>query len=328
MTGTRPVAGSSDGVVDAVPDDPSALLDPTASSIPDEVAVMVLRRAADLLMAESYSEAIPILEAAVERWPTECDLHRALAFTRSRCGTADTAREGIASMFDSRGTFDRMVAQLGLPEQDTFTTTWTLPTIPIRLPLVTARDVSIAHAAYLAAEGHSGDAYTALFEVPSTAPLTQDAAVVTDMMSVLVFCQIEFRRGHWYSLLDAAAVLQPPADDSDIQSVLMRTVTAIRGAALLRMGASAGLKLLESAAAYNYRAISSWAWWQMGLFYRSRGDEVNAQAAFGNSLIYEDSPKVREAILDTSIAMELPHGIGEEEAVGQADAESDPDSWD
>lgn len=273
----------------------------------DPQARKYLESAISALVHANYVVAERDLEYACEEWPTHCDLHRALAFTHiSRRGGHTDARD-IAAIRNSLDTFDEMVAaQDATKVEDWFTTTWTLPVVPLHLSLVTRGQVRAAYAAELVEQGRYDEARAELNAASNERVARAEHAAMTAKEIAAVECLLYYRTARWEDLISASAALTTVNSDEQDEQALVALGNALGGAALAHLGShSAGQLKLQHAIAANMSAVSAWASLQQGLSCRTDGEEEAAQRAFASGMQFATLPELSDAARNKNIRMRI-----------------------
>lgn len=276
----------------------------------DPQAKQYLDSAINALLHRNYVVAERDLNYATEEWPQQCDLHRALSFTLTSKNGGHTPADAIARIRDSLGSFDELVAAMDPSKvEDWFTTTWQLPLVPIVLPLVTRGQVRAAHASALVENGSydmaRAELDTALRERVSR---SENTDITTKQISAAE-CVLYYRTARWEDVIAASATLTNAAGTDELNQVLAALGNAFGGAALAHLGShDAAQTKLQYAIAANFSAVSAWASLQLGLSYRTAGDEEQAQKALAGGMQYATTPELQDAIRNKSVRLRISAG--------------------
>lgn len=266
-----------------------------------------LETAIQALMHRNYTVAERDLGYACEEWPGQCDLHRALAFSHTSHYGRHTRAEEIEAIRNSLGNFDEMVTAINANMvEDWFTSTWTLPIIPVHLPLVTRGQVRAAHATTLVEAGCYREARAELDAAVAERVVRSENTALTNKEIVAAECLLYYRTARWEDLIASTAVLTAAANTDDTEQVLAALGNALGGAALTHLGShDAGQTRLRYAIAANFSAVSAWGSLQLGLSHRAAGDEESAQKVLAGGMQYATLPELSDAIRNKSIKMRI-----------------------
>lgn len=267
-----------------------------------------LESAIKALVNRNYAVADRDLEYAIEEWPDQCDLHRALAFSHaSSRSNAPTSSAEIAAIREAVDTFDELVATLDPSKvEDWFTTTWRFPLVPVILPLVTRGNVRAAYAVSLVESGQY-DAAKAELDAAARERVANSAnADITRKQIAAAECLLHYRTSRWEDLIATSSVLTSATSTDELEQVLAALGNAFGGAALAHLGShDAGQLKLKYAIAANFSAVSAWASLQLGLSFRTAGDEESAQKALAGGMQYATLPELQEAIRNKNTRMRV-----------------------
>lgn len=277
------------------------------STVIDPQARKYLESAINALVHANYVVAERDLEYACEEWPTHCDLHRALAFTHVSRRGGHTDPRDIAAIRDSLDTFDEMVAaQDPSKVEDWFTTTWTLPMVPLHLSLVTRGQVRAAYAAGLVEQGRYEEARAELTAASGERVARAEHAAMTAKEIAAVECLLYCRTARWEDLINATTALTVVNSDEQDEQALVALGNALGGAALAHLGShDAGQLKLQHAIVANMSAVSAWASLQQGLSYRTAGDEETAQKAFASGMQFATLPELADAARNKNVRLRI-----------------------
>lgn len=266
-----------------------------------------LESAISALVNRNYVVADRDLQYATEEWPDQCDLHRALSFSRVSAKGGHSSVAEITRIRDALGSFDEMVTAIDATQvEDWFTTTWQMPLVPVVLPLVTRGHVRAAYASVLVEGGHYDLARNEL-DAAGRERVTRSANTsVTTKEIAAVECLLYYRTQRWEDLISSSAALTTAAGTDELEQVLAALGNALGGAALAHLGShDAGQAKLKYALAANFSAVSAWASLQLGLSYRTDGDEESAQKALAGGMQYATLPGLQDAIRNKSVRMRV-----------------------
>ena len=270
-------------------------------------AKQYLESAISALVNRNYVVADRDLEYATEEWPDQCDLHRALTFSRVSARGGHSSVTEISLIRDALGSFDEMVTAIDPAQvEDWFTTTWQLPLVPVVLPLVTRGQVRAAYATVLVEGGHYDLARNELELAHRERVSRSTNASVTAKAIAAAECLLYYRTARWDDLITSTATLTSAKDTDELEQVIAALGNALGGAALAHLGShGAGQTKLKYAIAANFSAVSSWASLQLGLSYRTAGDEESAQKALAGGMQYATLPALQDAIRNKSVRMRV-----------------------
>ena len=273
----------------------------------DPQARRYLDSAIDALVHRNYVVAERDLEYARDTWPDQCDLSRALAFTHVQRYGGHTSSVDIASIRDVLATFDEMVSAVDPSKvEDWFTTTWTLPMVPVHLPLVTRGQVRAAYATALVEQGRYHEARAELNAAATERVARPANAAPTSKQIAAAECLLYYRTARWDDLITASAVLTVAASTDDTEQALAALGHAFGGAALAHLGShDAGQTKLQHAIAANFSAVSAWASLQLGLSHRVAGNEDEAQKALAGGMQYVTLPELSDAMRNKNVRMRI-----------------------
>lgn len=264
-----------------------------------------LETAIQALMNSNYVVAERDLKFACEEWPGQCDLHRARVFTRIRHHGGHTTAAEVAAIWSSVDTFDEMVSAMD-PNmiEEWFTTSWTMPMIPVHLMLITRGQVRAAYAAALVESGSYDQARTELDTAAHERVVRIENVTATAKQIATVECLLYYRTARWDDLLRASSTLTAGSGTGDTEKVLAALGNAMGGTALAHMGShDAGQTKLRYAISAGYSAVSAWASLELGLSYRAVGDEESAQKVLGEGMQYDTLPELSDALRNKSVRM-------------------------
>lgn len=273
-------------------------------------AQQYLQSAINALLHRNFVVADRDLEYATEEWPDHCDLHRALAFSRVSAHGGHSTPTEISRIRESLDTFDEMVAAIDPAQlEDWFTTTWQLPLVPVVLPLVTRGQVRAAYASELVEGGHYDLARKELDAASRERVTRSSNGPHTTKQIAAVECLLYYRTQRWEDLIAASAPLTAAAGTEELEQALAALGNAFGGAALAHLGShEAGQTKLKYAMAANFSAVSAWASLQLGLSYRTAGDEESAQKALAGGMQYATLPELQDAIRNKNVRMRITAG--------------------
>ena len=256
----------------------------------------------------NYAQANPDLGYATEEWPSQCDLHRAVAYTRFAQEGGHSTPAEIAAIRQSLDTFDEIVGAIDPSKVElTFTTTWTLPLMPVHLPLVTRGQVRAAHAAALVEAGEYDQARAELDAAARERVVRPDNAAMTAAVISTVDCLLHYRTARWEDLVNLSSPLVSASTGSeDTDRVFAALGNAFGGAALAHMSShDAGQTKLRNAISSAIVAVAAWSSLQLGLSHRTAGDEDAAQKVFASGLQYTALPELIEASRNRNIKLRI-----------------------
>ncbi len=268
------------------------------------------------------------LSYAAETWPGECDLLRALSYTRiRRLGRGNTSAEEIAPIREALSTYDALIMGTDSGGAESwFTTTWTLPLVPVIIPLVTRGQIRAAYASQLVERGEYDSALAELDAAGREKVVRPENADTTTKEIAAVQCFLYYRTARWDDLIAAAAVLTTTSGTDELEQVFGALGNAYGGAALAHLGShDAAQTKLKYAIAMNFNAISAWASLQLGLSFRAAGDEENAQKALGSGMQYVTLPELQEAARNKNIRLRISASDVIAARTRYWDPESEPD---
>lgn len=267
-----------------------------------------LESAIDALVRSNYAQANRDLGYATEEWPSQCDLHRAVAYTRFAQEGGHSTPAEIAAIRQSLDTFDEIVGAIDPSKVElTFTTTWTLPLMPVHLPLVTRGQVRAAHAAALVEAGEYDQARAELDAAARERVVRPDNAAMTAAVISTVDCLLHYRTARWEDLVTVSSPLVSASTGSeDTDRVFAALGNAFGGAALAHMSShDAGQTKLRNAISSAIVAVAAWSSLQLGLSHRTAGDEEAAQKVFASGLQYTALPELIEASRNRNIKLRI-----------------------
>ncbi|MFA5707537.1 AAA family ATPase [Mycolicibacterium sp.] len=273
----------------------------------DPQARQYLDSAINALVHRNYVVAERDLEYACEEWPDHCDLHRALAFSHVSRKGGQTDLADIAAIRNSLDTFDEMVSAIDSSKvEDWFTTTWTLPLVPVHLPLVTRGQVRAAYATALVEAGRYDEARAELDAAARERVSRSEHETMTAKEIATAECLLYYRTARWEDLIASTAVLTSSASTDDTDQAIAALGNALGGAALAHLGShDAGQTKLRYAIAANFSAVSAWASLQLGLSHRTSGDEEAAQKALAGGMQFATLPELADAIRNKNVRMRI-----------------------
>lgn len=247
------------------------------------------------------------LTYAAEEWPDQCDIHRALAFSRQTTQQEPTPLVYIAGIRRALSTFDEMVIELDRDAAESaFTTNWSMPLVPIILPLATRGQVRAAYASQLVEDKKYDEALNELKAAHSERLAKPEHAGITTKELAAVECLLYYRTDRWNDLITASSVLTAAASTDELEQVLAALGNAFGGAALAHLGShEAAQTKLQYAIAGNFSAVSAWASLQLGLSYRTAGNEEAAQKALAAGMQYTTLPELQHAIQNKSVTLRV-----------------------
>lgn len=291
-------------------------------------ATQYMESAIKALLQDNNKVAERDLMYAVEEWPDHCDLHRALAFTHVRMqGGGQTSPAEIASIRHNLSTFDEMVAAYNSSElENLFTTTWSLPLVPLILPLSTRGQVRAAFAAQLVEAGRYDDARAEIEAARRERVAREENSSDTAKEIAAVECLLYYRTSRWEDLIASSSVLTASSSTRDVDQALAALGNAFGGAALAHLGSQdAAQTKLGYAIAQNYSAVSAWASLQLGLSFRADGDEEKAQKALANGMQFVTLPELQDAMRNKSVKLRITSPDVIAARTSYWDPESEPD---
>lgn len=265
-----------------------------------------LETAIQALNHNNFTSAERDLGYACEEWPDHCDLHRAMAFSHTMRDGARTTTADTTAIRNALSTFDEMVTAIGGDAEESFTTLWDLPMVPIILPLKTRGQVRSAYAAVLVESGRYDEARDELDAAIRERVTRPDNANATAKVIAAVECLLYYRTQRWAGVINCSATLCAAQNNSDIEQVSMALGNAFAGTALAHLGShNAGQEKLRYAISMNFSAVSAWASLQLGLSHRTAGDEESAQKALASGMQFSTMPELSDAIRDKTTKMRI-----------------------
>lgn len=290
-------------------------------------AMKRLNGAIAAMSQENYAVAERALTYAAEEWPDQCDVHRALAFSRQTTQQVPTPPAAIVGIHNALITFDEMVTQLDRDRvENAFATDWLLPVVPVILPLATRGQVRAAYAAQLVEDKKYTEALNELKVARNEKPFRPEHAGVTAKEIAAVECLLYYRTDRWADLITAASVLTAAASTDELEQVLAALGNAFGGAALAHLGShEAAQTKLQYAIAGNFTAVSAWASLQLGLSHRTAGNEEAAQKALAAGMQYTTLPALQHAIQNKSVTLRVSTADVIAARESYWDRESEPD---
>ena len=271
--------------------------------------------AVDALVQKNFTQADRYLKYAAEEWPTQCDLHRALEFSRIQQHGGHTGQDVTAAIRNSISTFDEMVTAASSADVESwFTTNWELPLIPVILPLVTRGQVRAAYAADLIEQGRYDDARDELAAARREKVVRPENSSPTEREIAAVECLLYYRTARWGDLITVSTPLTSSVGSSLTSSVgssndsgLFAAIgNAFGGVALAHLNShDAGQTKLRNAIDSGIVSIAGWSSLQLGLSHRTAGDEEAAQKALAAGLQFSALPELLEATRNKNIAMRI-----------------------
>jgi type VII secretion ATPase EccA len=263
--------------------------------------------AVDALVRQNFTQADRYLQYATEEWPGQCDLHRALEFSRIQQSGGHTGKGVTKAIRDSLNTFDELVTAASSADVESwFTTNWELPLIPVILPLVTRGQVRAAYAADLVEQGRYDDARDELAAARREKVVRTENSSLTERVIASVECLLYYRTARWEDLITTSTPLTSSVGDGKDDVLFAAVGNAFGGAALAHLNShDAGQTKLRNAISSNLIAVAAWSSLQLGLSHRTAGDEEAAQKALASGLQYAALPELIEASRNKNIAMRI-----------------------
>lgn len=278
------------------------------------------------LLNANYAVADRDLEYAMETWPDQCDLHRALSFSHTRNRGGNSTAADIRNIRNSLATFDELIAANNPAKvEDWFTTYWEFPLIPIVIPLATRGDVRAAYAAQLVEDRSYDEALAELEAAKRERVARPENGSITSKEIAAVECLLYYRTSRWEDLIASAGVLTASSSE-ELEQVLAALGNAFGGSALAHLGShDAGNLKLRHAISANFSSVSAWASLEHGLSLRTAGDEDAAQKALAGGMQYATLPGLQDAIRSKNIKMRIsaPDVIGARTSFWDPDTEPD-----
>ncbi|MDO3312521.1 type VII secretion AAA-ATPase EccA [Mycobacteroides abscessus subsp. abscessus] len=267
------------------------------------------------------------LAYAAEEWPNQCDVHRALAYSRQSRLQVPTEARAIAKIRTALGTFDEMIASIpGGSVEDSFTINWSMPLAPVIFPLATRGQVRAAYASQLVEDKQYDEAFDELKAARNEKLFTKALAGTTAKEIAAVECLLYYRTDRWDDLIRAASALTSAASADELEQVFASLGNAFSGAALAHLGShDAAQTKLQYSIAGNFSEVSAWASLQLGLSHRTAGDEEAAQKALSAGMQYKTLPELQHAMQNKSVTLRV--STAEVIAARESywDRESEPD---
>jgi type VII secretion ATPase EccA len=263
--------------------------------------------AVDALVRQNFTQADRYLQYATEEWPGQCDLHRALEFSRIQQSGGHTGKGVTKAIRDSLNTFDELVTAASSADVESwFTTNWELPLIPVILPLVTRGQVRAAYAADLVEQGRYDDARDELAAARREKVVRTENSSLTERVIASVECLLYYRTARWEDLITTSTPLTSSVGDGKDDVLFAAVGNAFGGAALAHLNShDAGQTKLRNAISSNLIAVAAWSSLQLGLSHRTAGDEEAAQKALASGLQYAALPELIEASRNKNITMRI-----------------------
>ena len=274
----------------------------------DARARKYLDDAVDALVRSNYAQADRYLSYAAEEVPDQCDLHRALEFSRIQQHGGHTATATIAAIRDALSSFDELVGALSAADTESwFTTNWQLPLIPVILPLVTRGQIRAGYASGLIEDGRYDEARSELDAARRERVVRTDNAGPTERVIATVECLLYYRTSRWEDLITNSSPLAATTSTSgDNDLVFAALGNAFGGAALSHLNShEAGQAKLRASIESSFIAVAAWSSLQLGLSHRTAGDEEAAQRAFAAGLQYAALPELLEATRNKNITLRI-----------------------
>ncbi|CPW72751.1 AAA family ATPase [Mycobacteroides abscessus] len=270
-------------------------------------AMKRLMNAIAALRQDNHAVAERALTYAAEEWPSQCDVHRALAFSQQSRLQVPTAAAAIANIRDALGTFDEMVSSI--PDgsvEDWFTVNWSMPLVPVILPLATRGQVRAAYASELVEDNRFDEALEELKVARNEKLVNSELAGTTAKEIAAVECLLYYRTDRWDDLIRAASVLTASTSSAELEQVFASLGNAFGGAALAHLGShEAAQTKLQYAISGNYSAVSAWASLQLGLSHRTAGNEETAQKALAAGMQYTILPELQHAMQNKNVTLRV-----------------------
>lgn len=265
-------------------------------------------RAVDEMFRQNFAQADHYLRYAAEEWPDQCDLHRALEYSRMRQHGGLTKQDVTATIRNTLSGFDEMVAATSSGDVESWFTAnkWEMPLLPVILPLVTRGQVRAAYACGLVEQGRYDEARDELAAARREKVVRPKNIAPTERVISTVECLLHCRTARWEDLVTAAMPLTASSGDEEDDLLFGALGNAFGGTALAHMSShEAGQTKLRNAVASNLVAVAAWASLQLGLSHRAAGDEEQAQRAFAAGLQYASLPELIEASRNKSVNLRL-----------------------
>lgn len=267
------------------------------------------------------------LAYAAEEWPNQCDVHRALAYSRQSRLQVPTEARAIAKIRTALGTFDEMIASIpGGSVEDSFTINWSMPLVPVIFPLATRGQVRAAYASQLVEDKQYDEAFDELKAARNEKLFNKALAGTTAKEIAAVECLLYYRTDRWDDLISAASALTSAASADELEQVFASLGNAFSGAALAHLGShDAAQTKLQYSIAGNFSEVSAWASLQLGLSHRTAGDEEAAQKALSAGMQYKTLLELQHAMQNKSVTLRV--STAEVIAARESywDRESEPD---
>ncbi|ORB52027.1 ATPase [Mycobacteroides saopaulense] len=267
------------------------------------------------------------LAYAAEEWPNQCDVHRALAYSRQSRLQVPTEARAIAKIRTALGTFDEMIASIpGGSVEDSFTINWSMPLVPVIFPLATRGQVRAAYASQLVEDKQYDEAFDELKAARNEKLFNKALAGTTAKEIAAVECLLYYRTDRWDDLIRAASALTSAASADELEQVFASLGNAFSGAALAHLGShDAAQTKLQYSIAGNFSEVSAWASLQLGLSHRTAGDEEAAQKALSAGMQYKTLLELQHAMQNKSVTLRV--STAEVIAARESywDRESEPD---
>lgn len=269
--------------------------------MPHPEALNRLNIALRALAAGNTAEAKLHLDYAAAEWPDQCDLHRALAYTRTASQSDTLSSAEVSAVRDTLDTYGAIIATIDRSEIETaFGASWELPLMPIRFTVATRGQFRAAHAAVLIEKSRFDEAKAELLAARREKVVTPDRVADNDMTIAAVECLLYLRTARWNDLLAVSADLAAyPASGFGVKEI----GNAFAGTALVHLGSNTpGREKLTAAVNARVSEVAGWASLQLGLALRAAGEETLAQETFTHGLQF--TPRVaelNEAARNTSI---------------------------
>lgn len=265
------------------------------------------RSAVDSLVRQNFAQADRYLQYATEEWDDQCDLHRALEFSRMQQRGGHTEPAVVATIRNSLSTFDEMVSAVSAADVESwFTTNWELPVIPVILPLVTRGQVRAAYAAALVEQGRYDEARDELAMARKEKVVRPENSTITERVITAVECLLYYRTARWEDLITVSTPMTAVTGDDNNDTLFAAVGNAFGGAALAHLNShEAGQTKLRNAISSNLVAVAAWSSLQLGLSHRTAGDEEAAQKAFSGGLQYASLPELIDASRNKNVTMRI-----------------------
>lgn len=265
-----------------------------------------LKDALTAISGGNYAQAELYLKFAVKKWPEQCDLTRALVYAHTQTQTRPATEGEIASICSSLATFDQLIGAIDSDLTERYPVlTWNMPLLEIPFQLITRGQLRAAHAAALIEQRRYDEARTEIDAARREKVTRPESSTITEVVISTIECLLLYRTARWTDLLDVAAALSSMnTANTEVNTWSAAIGNAFGGSALAHLGNhTAGQPKLISAVESSFPAIASWAALQLGLSYRTAGEEDRAQTAFAAGLQYAALPELMEAVRNDAVTL-------------------------